>query len=1303
MDSKLSRWCEGLIEACWLVAVLAVPLFFNIHSDRVFEPDKLALLRSIALVMIAAWLMRALDSGAWRNIGRLRFANPDAVWHKPFTVTIMLLIAVYLIATIFSVTPRVSWAGSYQRLQGTYTFLSYIVVFALMASTIKSPAQIRRVVTVAIVTSIPVALYGLIQRFGHDPLPWGGNVQVRVTGHMGNAIFIAAYLIMVVPLTLARVIDAFNRILGDERLDTTDLLRSSVYIFILAIQLLTIYWSGSRGPLIGLGVGLFAFVLILLVSLRDASGSAIHGRLRETLPALAFLLPSLFALLISPYVARSLGALAAIGLFFLVVALSVLGIFILVAARRGWRWLWMAWILLTLFVAGWLLLFNVPATTTAAYRQVPFVGDVLNTLDEWRELPTIGSFGRMLDPSFTTGREKSGRVRVLIWQGVVDLIRPHAPLTYPDGRPDVFNALRPLLGYGPESMYVAYNKFYPPELATVEARNASPDRSHNETFDTLVITGLAGLVAWQILYLGVILYAFRFLGVVRSRRNALVFVILWLAGALTAALLTLTLLEPIYLGVAIPTGVIVGIVVYLIYYALFERGVHSDGDEVRGWDPFDTDRLLMNALVAAVIAHYVEIHFGIAISATRLYFFVYVALIVALGYRRISLIRSEPAPRASEAQPTRGEKRRRKATADDRPVAAETGWSGLVVAALLMTLMLGLLGYSFITYSLPPDKVITSAADLSTREIVRQSLLQNARREFADWPFVYSMFILAWVLGWLVFIGEMAKHGEIQLAGLSSSKGAGAKRTAAVILLLALAAIAFGARFLSTSPTMTATLGKSTAPLIGVVCVLVAGLFLLKRPLARASAGVLFAFLVTMAILVLLGGGVLPAVIMFAAGGLGLWLTWDSRWRSSLIPIAGLVVASWLAGYIYTFIHASRYRSILFYRPTGSPSSAAFVRSLEAQQSTQLLAGVYVFILLVIILLSLALGWSALRSTGLRRTNARTAVIIAGAAVIIPITLFLVVQTNMRVIQADMIYKRAKPFDEQATRATQADPEARREAWDAAIAIYRAAVARAPSEDFYYLFLGRALLERAGLTTNQDEASELLTEAERLLLQAQHINPLNTDHTANLARLNTRWYGVATDDTERQERLALADRYYRDALVLSPQNSVVRNEYARLALEVEGDCPKALALYDQGVTIDPYYDALALARADAYVACSQTLPAEQREEFLTTAATALEERLQAEPDNLGIWVRLAELQRQLGDYTAALAAVDQARRLNEPVRFAPSELDLLEATILADSGDKQGARTVAEAALENAPDATAEKIRALLQRLDSEE
>ncbi|MEZ4646276.1 MAG: hypothetical protein R3E31_26730 [Chloroflexota bacterium] len=254
----------------WIAAVIAIPLFFNIHSDRVFEPDKLTLLRSIALLMSVAWIVKFINEQAWQDLDWLRWKNEASIWQQPFILPVFLLVVVYLLSTLFSITPRVSWAGSYQRLQGTYTTLSYIVVFALVAATMRTRAQVNRVITAVIITSIPISFYGMLQHFDLDPLPWGGNTITRIAGHMGNAIFIAAYLIMAVPPTLARIVDAFTNILGDDELSYADVIRASIYIFTLAIQLLAIYWSSSRGPWLGLGIGLFAFILILLVSLRNA-------------------------------------------------------------------------------------------------------------------------------------------------------------------------------------------------------------------------------------------------------------------------------------------------------------------------------------------------------------------------------------------------------------------------------------------------------------------------------------------------------------------------------------------------------------------------------------------------------------------------------------------------------------------------------------------------------------------------------------------------------------------------------------------------------------------------------------------------------------------------------------------------------------------------------------------------------------------------------------------------------------------------------------------------------------------------
>ena len=153
MTSKLARWCDGLIEAGWLAAIIAIPLFFNIHSDRVFEPDKLTLLRSIALLMSAAWLVKFIDQQGWQKGPLLDPRQENSIWRMPFVLPVFLLVLTYLISNIFSVTPRVSWAGSYQRLQGTYTTLSYIVIFALIISTMRTRGQVSRVITAVIITS----------------------------------------------------------------------------------------------------------------------------------------------------------------------------------------------------------------------------------------------------------------------------------------------------------------------------------------------------------------------------------------------------------------------------------------------------------------------------------------------------------------------------------------------------------------------------------------------------------------------------------------------------------------------------------------------------------------------------------------------------------------------------------------------------------------------------------------------------------------------------------------------------------------------------------------------------------------------------------------------------------------------------------------------------------------------------------------------------------------------------------------------------------------------------------------------
>ena len=79
MQTKLSLFCDTVIEAGWLIGLIIIPLFFNMYSQRVFEPDKLALLRSIALFIVTAWVIRFTIAMRALIVQRFRKGGPGRI------------------------------------------------------------------------------------------------------------------------------------------------------------------------------------------------------------------------------------------------------------------------------------------------------------------------------------------------------------------------------------------------------------------------------------------------------------------------------------------------------------------------------------------------------------------------------------------------------------------------------------------------------------------------------------------------------------------------------------------------------------------------------------------------------------------------------------------------------------------------------------------------------------------------------------------------------------------------------------------------------------------------------------------------------------------------------------------------------------------------------------------------------------------------------------------------------------------------------------------------------------------------
>ncbi len=1040
MQTKLSVFCDKIIEAGWLAAIIVEPLFFNVYSDRVFEPDKLTLLRSIALMMAVAWVIKTLETGSWK----LKAGNsqPGTSFQLPalkipLVLPTLFFMVVYILATVASVTPRVSLWGSYQRLQGTYTTFSYIVIFFLALQGLRTRRQIERLVTVAILVSLPVSLYGILQHYGRDPLPWASPVETRVASNMGNPIFVAAYLIMVVPLTLARVVESFSTILADEEGVVSHVVLATGYVFILAAQLICIYFTQSRGPWLGLLAGLFSFVLLSLTLLRRRAEDQTSIQLSDGAKAIAtVILSGLVGFIVGMVGGILLGKigffdsapdrtlLSALG-FFVGVASGIVCIGFLVILRKGWKWLWLAWIIEALILVAFLIAFNLPGSPIAS----------------WRELPYIGRLGQVFETETGTGR-----VRVLIWGGVVEMMTPHEPIQYPSGQPDLLNPLRPFIGYGPESMFVAYNRFYPPELTQVEARKASPDRSHNETFDALVITGLIGFAAYLLLFGSVFYYGYRWLGLIENSRQRNVFIGLFLAGGLIAALFLGLWKGAHFVGAGLPLGIALGLAIYLVVSAIvfYNRPKESSRPISNLQPPTSNLQFLLIALVSALLAHFVEIHLGIAIAATRTYFWVYAALMVTIGYylRTAKAVAPVEVPEQTRRKRRRSRRSQGQVPTKSSAPSAQRRGNPVIIYSLLVSLVMVTLAYDY----------VTPQFDMSARGYSLPWLLA-----------------ITWLLG-----------GAITVA-LASRK--------------------------------------------------------------RRSQ--------------------------------------NSNW-----PVASLIYLIISGGCFFTFFFIRQYQI----RPRITVASLS-----DLLRQADIIANSLALYYVSVLLLLLAIAGALLRRMSLphrpwqRRYVWLYPILVVGATV-------LVFTTNLSVIRADIVYKHAKSYFEAGQ-------------YDASITLNQHAVRLAPNEDYYYLFLGSALLEKAkqaseGPATLPEDISaarvrsltpqqlaslgreDLMAISQAVLLEAQRLNPLNTDHSANLARLNRTWGQLTSDPAQKAEKLSTTLEYYRQATNLSPQNAQLFNEWGQVYYLL-GDQEKALEKYQHSLSVDQGYHETYILLGDLYLSMNE--------------------------------------------------------------------------------------------------------------------
>ena len=249
----------------------------------------------------------------------------------------------------------------------------------------------------------------------------------------------------------------------------------------------------------------------------------------------------------------------------------------------------------------------------------------------------------------------ANRVRLLIWDAV-----SQAMVTSAGNDQEVRNAAwRWLVGFGPETTWLALEHSYPAELAVVESWQSLPDRAHNQVLEILLTRGLLGVGCYLLTAAALLAIGLRAAGLLIEPGSTRRFATALMAGSTLGGVAALAASGRWSLAaVGLTPGMVVGALGYLLGRV---EGTGESPPRPR------RQRWLALLLTAAVVAHLVETQFGIAVTASETYFWLLAGALVALRYRGWS-----PGDAADAAAPG--------GTVD-----------GLVIGTILLTLVFGLM------------------------------------------------------------------------------------------------------------------------------------------------------------------------------------------------------------------------------------------------------------------------------------------------------------------------------------------------------------------------------------------------------------------------------------------------------------------------------------------------------------------------------------------------------------------------------------------------------------------------------------
>lgn len=248
---KTLRWLViiGIFALPFVPLLVTTSLFFPYITGKNFA------FRAIVEVMAGAWLALALYSSAYR---------PRRSWLLAALAAFVLIIGV---ADVFGVHPFKSIWSNYERMDGWITLIHLFAYVVVAASVLNTEKLWRRLFWTSLGVSVYLGIYGILQVAGISALGQGGasGLTARIDATFGNPIYFAVYMLFHVFIAALLWAQQWS-----ERGEGKRLSISLAYGAIILLDTFALFFTGTRGAMVGLIGGTLLSALLMLICARNS-------------------------------------------------------------------------------------------------------------------------------------------------------------------------------------------------------------------------------------------------------------------------------------------------------------------------------------------------------------------------------------------------------------------------------------------------------------------------------------------------------------------------------------------------------------------------------------------------------------------------------------------------------------------------------------------------------------------------------------------------------------------------------------------------------------------------------------------------------------------------------------------------------------------------------------------------------------------------------------------------------------------------------------------------------------------------